>query len=713
MKTLKLIINSLYSNKSLLTISIGLLCFGSVIDNSAQIDKKIVELPDSLKINATAKDSSLKKSAKPSFQLLKTIAILPKDFSGYHIQRKQIETMDYRFTGDLLLNSPFTYTKNLGYSGLPNEMMLYGQGYNSILFFDNGIELNNRLFNSFDLYQFQNEGIDSIEIIPLTRSFLLGNSGTAAINFISREPIISKPYSRIKYYQAPNEEAFIDGIFSINPFKKTNVYFEITNNSNGAKYKTYQESISDFTSWMGDFRINYFYSDMVNIRLRYKHVSSTIQLFGGVDVDSIKRSDKSSQLEDIIYDNISAPLRFTNRYTTTVLNNATLTAQMRFWQDAPSEFSIYSNNYLSGYRQNYSGTIQKNVSPISRDNKSQTLGARIRQDFKNSFITLNGITFFEHSGFNIDQYSEIQEKDSIRIAKLNGKTENTFAVSVSASLNLMEGNITPGFFAKYLSRANENYFGAGADLFFRINDEIKFYGGISQFEKPISYFLLNHDLETSSQKIQSAEARILFSLSPVNLSLGYFVSKNNSEIVSAFVQSTIQSDEALNVFTKASQIQGVNFSFDASVWKLSVTSNNNFYFSKNDRAEKGLPEFSMTGGIYYIDTLFNSNLKLKSGFNFYGYGSRYLQRFDFEKSISSSYFYDAGQSSFSNGISLLNNNTFSPSFQVDLFIAGRIQESAVIYFTFENLLNSKYSVVPYYPMHAQGIRFGFSWEFLD
>jgi len=133
------------------------------------------------------------------------------------------------------------------------------------------------------------------------------------------------------------------------------------------------------------------------------------------------------------------------------------------------------------------------------------------------------------------------------------------------------------------------------------------------------------------------------------------------------------------------------------------------YLSEDERIRNGLPKFSSNGGVYYIDTLFNNNLKLKTGFNYYSYGSRYEQRFDFEKGISSSYLFDT-----SNGIySQIGLTEFTPSLQIDFFLAGRIQESAIIYFTWENLLNSQFSVVPFYPIQPRGLRFGVTWEFLD
>ena len=83
---------------------------------------------------------------------------------------------------------------------------------------------------------------------------------------------------------------------------------------------------------------------------------------------------------------------------------------------------------------------------------------------------------------------------------------------------------------------------------------------------------------------------------------------------------------------------------------------------------------------------------------------------DFEKNISFNKYY-----TIVNFVptSTLIPGSFSPSFQLDFFLAGKIQNSATVYFVFENLFNAKYFIVPYYPKQARGIRFGVAWEFLD
>jgi len=80
-----------------------------------------------------------------------------------------------------------------------------------------------------------------------------------------------------------------------------------------------------------------------------------------------------------------------------------------------------------------------------------------------------------------------------------------------------------------------------------------------------------------------------------------------------------------------------------------------------------------------------------------------------EKNISTNFLYDPT----AQNVSLISSSPITTSFQVDFFLAGKIQNSATVYFIFENLFNAKYFIVPYYPKQARGIRFGVAWNFLD
>jgi hypothetical protein len=87
------------------------------------------------------------------------------------------------------------------------------------------------------------------------------------------------------------------------------------------------------------------------------------------------------------------------------------------------------------------------------------------------------------------------------------------------------------------------------------------------------------------------------------------------------------------------------------------------------------------GGLFYKDILFENNLDLKTGI--------VIKYYDFV------------------------SEEFESAYQFDFTIAGRIQESAIVYFSWENLFNEQYFIVPYFPMRERGVRFGLAWELFN
>ena len=613
------------------------------------------------------------------------------------ISKKVLETTDYRTTADFFANVPFGFIRDLGSIGQPNEVLIYGQGFGNVSFLSDGISINNRLSNAFDLNLFQSESIDSIEVLPLSRGFLYGGmNNPVSVNFISRQPELRKPYSRIKYYQAPNSEGLIDGIFSLNPFKRINAFFEITNQNTNPSFVN-----TDHSNWMGYARLHYFLSNNINIIASYKYIQTITELFGGVDADSISRAYLPSRFNQILYDIFSAPVRFTNRYQKVSGHNLSLRMLGNFIEHSPTDISFYYQTNLAEYRQNESNFIfQNNASIIFDDNEGRTIGSSLRQDFNVDFIKLTSITNFERSKFITPLLSQEINK-------------TLFSTAAIASLSLMDKAFMPSIFARYLNYSDDNFFGFGADTRISLDQLFNFYLGFSSFEKPRTIWEERFVLPTipsGKQKITSFELSANFKNSFVNASIGYFNKVTVNSLLPALLkEDAVQNDKIVYTAVNDLKLQGINLKLDLSIWKILFSTNSSYYFSSDDRHNYNLPQFSLYGGIYYVDTLFNKNLHLKSGINYFSIGERDYTKIDFEKNITTNFLYDPA----AQNVSLISSSPISTSFQIDFFLAGKIQNSATVYFVFENLFNAKYFIVPYYPKQARGIRFGVAWEFLD
>jgi hypothetical protein len=101
--------------------------------------------------------------------------------------------------------------------------------------------------------------------------------------------------------------------------------------------------------------------------------------------------------------------------------------------------------------------------------------------------------------------------------------------------------------------------------------------------------------------------------------------------------------------------------------------------------------------------MFDNNLKLKMGINYRYTGGQIPFVYDYEKSLQLAQTLTP----------MVTFSAISPTFQLDLFLAGTVQEQATIFVTFENALDTEYYIVPYYFKQATTLRLGVSWLLYD
>ncbi len=663
-------------------------------------------LPDTVKHTAATAADTLSK--KPKAELLRPIhypGLVNTSVNELMLGKTYTDRTDYRYTGDIISGLPFGFVQDLGSIGQPYEVMLNGNGYGKISFLNDGIFLNNRLLNAFDMNHFQSESFDSLEIIPLSMGFLYGNDNNpSAVNFISRQPDIYKSYSRIKFYQAPNTEGFIDGTFSVMPFHKLNTYFEITNQSIDPIYTSPYSNVTkigtDLSNWLGSVRINYLLSKNTNIIADYRYHNSIVQLFGGIDAEQILQGNGASQFNTLLYDNLQAPVKFSNRYQKASGHNFNLRLLGNLLSNSLTDLSLYYQTNLVEFRQNESSTdYQENAASIVDNNESKTYGLNFRQELSYDFFDISALANYETTNFSSPLIS-------------NDISKNSFSVAGIAGLKLIDNSIKPVFFAKYLNYSGSGYYGIGGRIGLDIASDLKLNAGISSFQKPHSIMEETFTLagiQLNKQRVNVLEISGEYSGKSFFGRLGYFTQALSNSLISAVKNDSLISDRAVYFNSKNISLQGINFCLNFHLWKILLSTNTAYYFNSANRSDYKVPEFTSTGGIYYIDTLFERNLHLKAGINYYTVGPQDYTIIDFEKEITSNYIWNGSSQSYM-PISPVQTST---SFQIDFFLAGRIREAATVYIVFQNLTNLKYFIVPYYPKQASGLRFGVAWDLFN
>lgn len=574
--------------------------------------------------------------------------------NSFVISKNDLLHNDYKYTGDFLRSFPFNFLKDLGFTGQPNETFLYGVGDNSISYLIDGISINDRYSNSLNLNLIQSEDIDSIEIIPLPRGFLYGTySNPVSVNFITNDFIIKQPYTRIRFYQGANRNMMFNGSFNARVTNRLIASFNITNRILDETYDATEYSI-----WQGKFKLKYLLSNDVNIIATYNHNDYKTGYSGGVDVDSIK--SYSDTVDDVLYNFREAPMLYPNGElkTLTHLPRLRVLATPTYWlKTDASIFYLYNENEF--------------VTKGSTNSETKTFGINIKNDGEWSLLKLQINADYEKSKSAV--YSSILlSDDSTYINSFNEVDENIFSLSGIVSTYIYDSTFIPSVFFKTsefnrsetlnIKDVDFSRTGYGYDFTIKLNTNINFYAGASVFDGNLFNELgakYNNDFLKADLKYFSTD-----------YSYGYYTG-------GMFFN-----------YYQFGKVSGLGINLKLNHWKLLLESNSTYYSSKSTKLN-GVPEFQTQTGLYYKDILFDNNLDLKTGFIFYYTGKNNV--FTYENGL----------------VEVPSSN------KLDFTLVGEIQKTAIVYFTWQNLLGSNYYLTPYYPMPGSSLRFGVAWEMFN
>jgi len=583
---------------------------------------------------------------------------------SFFIPNHKMMFTDYRYAADFLELFPFTFILDQGFIGQPNEVLIYGTGFNTISYLQDGVLFNGRqqsiLFNdrysnSLDLNNIQSESVDSIEIIPAPRGFLYSPvNNLVSVNFITKDFLPAVPYTRVKYYEGPSGEAMFDGIFSTMLFKKINFYTDITNRNVEESYDN-----SSFSIWQATAKLKYFLSNKLNLAGGYSFLHSETGINGGVDVDSIKRI--TSNVDSILYSENLAPVVQPNALQKNFQHHFNLRMLWDPNENLKTDLNLYYKFYLNELNdiENY----EYGVNLLNGTSKSKVLGGIIKESYTRGNLSLQLNLSYEHQHFIMKDRTQY---DSIPFSSENSYYNNIISISPLISIASFDSNFVLSFFYKYNRRISYGGYdqnGGGLDLFFKINSNYNFYLGYSEFENIIP-----------SDRVKTLEFGTKFV--GFNSLLDIRILKREAEFITSY--SEFNSIKYLSLW-------GFGFNGDINIWKIGIEFQSFYYLHKDGEPN----EFQFRGGIFYKNVLFDSSLNLKTGFNVYYFGRH-------------NYFVNNFQSI-----------EVNPSSRIDFTIAGEIQKSAIAYFAWENLLDKNYYIVPYYPMPSTSIRFGVAWEIFN
>ncbi|BDQ03777.1 TonB-dependent receptor plug domain-containing protein [Ignavibacterium sp.] len=631
---------------------------------------------DSLHLNQTVDDTTLIPDSTFIVQTdsVNILTIEELEQNNLFISRERIIKSNYRFAGDLLNEFPLSFQRDYGFVGYPNEVLLYGIGNPFVNWMSDGISLNDRFRNSFNLNLIQTEDIDSIEVLPLPRGFLYGSyMYPVTVNFITRDFIPKQPYSRIRYIQGPDREASVDANFHALVSKNFLFSFDITNRIKDSTFRN-----TEFSIWQIKTRLKYFLSNDINLIASYNYNDYKIGFNGGVDIDSI--SALTSDVNSILYDNFLAPVNNPNDELKTLQHFPKLSLLTNLFNWLKSDLHLY-------YR--FSKVSQRDVLFDYTEEKILGLSFRNKLSVKNFDFNL----FVDYE--NQKQSARIRDdrifpaidtyflKDEFKVFSLGGilsakLLQDKLNVSLFYKYSSVDKNFERGIIiddseiiiSPFGYSVNPSNSGTGADVHYKLNDNFKFYLGGS--------FLDVYSTSSSAKESFLFQSGINFSNDFLNADLYYIIN-----------EYLVNSANYYHYYKQAEKTSALGFSLKAKYSFILLESQNALYNSPSGSELYFIPDFTSRTGLFYNDFLFDNNLDLKTGFIF-------------------TYIGEQNFSSVETRILKVPSVT-----RLDFTLAGEVRRAAIVYFIIENIFDKKYYITSYYPMPERNFRFGIAWEFLN
>ena len=649
--------------------------------SNGQVDSVNHPIPLTSIGDSTALEDSVKsKILNRTFLIRFDESKLNSKSQQFSLTKKEIDFTNYRYLGNVLSNIPFGMLNDFGSLGAPNEANLYNLGFGNISVIIDNISISGIRNASNDLNIFQTEEINSISIEPLSRGFLHGFSNNPSSLIIeTNDTLKSKPITRLRYYQAPNEEGFVDAMFSARVLPKLALAMRLTNSSIDENY-----SNTEFGAWQFNVKGIYKFTDSIFAKLNFNHAKLTTPLNGGIDISQLEVTSNTG----LNFYSTEFPVNFSDRNKSTTNNDVTGLLHGKL---LPFGYSRISFSF-SEFEESLQYTIDTTSSKL--DNYSRSLSST----FINK-LSINNFSSTLNAGY---------EKLDLKMDEIFPKTElNNYYASISVHHNFLNKSITPSIFGKYSYFNQQSALGLGADILFRPINNMKLLVGYSNFEKPLSPIESQYLDATEIPSYKVLFTSINFGRKNYRAGLSYFNITSNNNILPVN-NNAANSDDLTYVFDEKSINSGINFNSNIEFWNILTTANINYYWQNESQFETQENILSINAGIFYVDTLYNDNLNLKTGFIFKLFDNPNYAIYNFQHMRS------AGYRIVDEAINKLSlQSVLNDKMRVDFYLAGRIQDAATFYFIYENILGNNYFIVPYYPMPEGGMRIGISWDFLD
>jgi hypothetical protein len=612
---------------------------------------------------------------------------------GQNIKHSDIVKADYLSFSDLLKSVPGYFVADYGNPCMYNPVFYQGLPPTNTSILVDGIPFGNNFFGSFEQCLIAMEDIERVEIISPTQSIAYGNVNV--INIVTNKKNSRTPITYVRHSEAAYDTYLTDVFFTSNITKASNIYVGFSYHMSDGRF-----SNSDYSYFGGKVRYRSVIFDKLELNISDYFSKLDRGFHGGVKLTSeeVKEDIFDERMASVLFPSakqnylrniVSAQLAgyFLNDSLQSSLLTISLNTEENIFKDARTMNSSIINIDVPIKTNMLSVTAKQNVLL-----NNQLLSFYLGSSFQSTkdFLFLNNefdSIYYNSNGGNNKIYFSLVDRI---------KFSDVFELSLSG-MYLIWNN-------KHKSEALTSRLNFGINPSLRINDFVFSAGFVWGNREPffIETFYPLPPAEYFYQSMKESKnfnklfTDVSFKSASYNLQLTLFRSWLDKQTLFEF--NNIAFPISMGKFDALQDIENIGFNINGNLrlWKVELESNINYNHYSNNLLKKIIPELFCYFGIYYESKLISDNINLKVGLN----GS-YYSKFSILPDI----------------INLQNENLqvakyYSPN-EVINFVSVLTIQTATIYISVNNLLNSNYFITKTYPMNDRNFQLSICWTFFD
>lgn len=632
--------------------------------------------------------------------------------------KDSVALTEYHHIGEIASEHPAVQLYHLGNYGQPAWLGLGGSLPQQSTVTVNGLSGDQILSSTPDLYRFSTEDAVRFTLHPQYQAFWHGAPGDVLVMDIEKTTWNApRPITRLRHTESANEYLYTDGMFTLNPTERSNIYIALTRTSIGSTSSNNAARFANnrHESWNARLAYRHGISEILTVSGRLQYDDHLTLLNGGVQ----GTFDPSSPGTPYLFETEGSGTFSTDAFdpkAAVLVNDSMYSEGQHYYAEAAALLQWDSDStQVTRLRMTVDSDVRRFRDDVGDLYPGDPM-ALPKLNLTDHWSLYQAV--LDHSTHLGWAELELQGAFGGYGAIMGGESldDNDIVAHARGKLSLFLGPVAITGFGRLDQRFGSSTvsFGAGGELPL---GALTFWGGTSFSARPRSPIerlysgdrvTVSGDRSADLDKIAVAEGGLRFSSDWLSLDLRGFA-RNETRYTTISGLSYTGSVMGRYSLTVEEIPGGISRTFiggsaDArlSIWRFHFDQRVAMVSVDAESELQLTPEFAYTTELYYRGSLIEGTLDLRAGARF-SYSGQYHPLF---------YHPEIGMF-MQDATTHASLRSYTDLRRVDLFLFATIKESATLHLMLYNVLNDQHITTEFYPMFDRAFRLGVDWVFTD